>query len=193
MDGYHIPSFADWKEQDVMNIKVYQDSQGNTVYGVTDGVKVSQDSQKVCCSFTDGGEPKESMDAGGGGETWQEGLCRHREEMEMDMLRFEVEDAVLDPDALLDKEKKTEEGAAFGKANVAPASASLVHRNTLIEPFDKGQSHTYHKMKMKDTLGDRRHRKLKTAQDEPEPAAKFLARMAARGRIAACCQNDEDM
>ena len=31
------------------------------------------------------------------------------------------------------------------------------------------------------------------AQDEPEPAAKFLARIAARGRIAACCQNDEDM
>ena len=147
MDGYHIPSFADWKEQDVMNIKVYQDSQGNTVYGVTDGVKVSQDSQKVCCSFTDGGEPKESMDAGGGGETWQEGLCRHREEMEMDMLRFEVEDAVLDPDALLDKEKKTEEGAAFGKANVAPASASLVDRPPFVEPFDKGQSHTYHKLK----------------------------------------------
>ena len=153
-----------------MNIKVYQDSQGNKVYG-----------------FTDGGEPKESMDGGGGGETWQEGLCRHREEMEMDMLRFDVEDAVLDT------ETKPEDGAACGKANVAPASASLVHRNTLIEPFDKGQSHTYHKMKMKDTLGDRRHRKLKTAQDEPEPAAKFLARMAARGRIAACCQNDEDM
>jgi len=147
MDDYHIPSFAEWKEQDVMNIKVYQDSQGNKVYGVTDGAKVSQDSQKVCCSFTDGGEPKESMDAGGGGETWQEGLRRHREEMEMDMLRFEVEDAVLDPDALLDKEKKTEEGAAFGKANVAPASASLVNRNTLFEPFDKGQSHTYNKLK----------------------------------------------
>ena len=127
MDGYHIPSFADWKEQDVMNIKVYQDSQGNTVYGVTDGVKVSQDSQKVCCSFTDGGEPKESMDAGGGGETWQEGLRRHREEMEMDMLRFEVEDAVLDT------ETKTEEGA--------------VNRNTFFEPFDKGQSHTYHNLK----------------------------------------------
>jgi len=146
-----------------MNIKVYQDSQGNKVYGVTDGAKVSQDSQKVCCSFTDGGEPKESMDAGGGGETWQEGLRRHREEMEMDMLRFEVEDAVLDPDALLDQEKKTEEGAAFGKANVAPASASLVNRNTFFEPFDKGQSHTYHKMKMNDTLEDRLHRKLKTA------------------------------
>ena len=127
MDGYHIPSFADWKEQDVMNIKVYQDSQGNKVYGVTDGVKVSQDSQKVCCSFTDGGEPKESMDAGGGGETWQEGLRRHREEMEMDMLRFEVEDAVLDT------ETKTEEGA--------------VNRNTFFEPFDKGQSHTYHILK----------------------------------------------
>ena len=157
MDGYHIPSFADWKQQDVMNIKVYQDSQGNTVYGVTDGVKVSQDSQKVCCSFTDGGEPKESMDAGGGGETWQEGLCRHREEMEMDMLRFEVEDAVLDP------ETKTEEGAAFGKANVAPASASLVDRPPFVEPFDKGQSHTYHKLKTNDTLEDRLHRKLKTA------------------------------
>ena len=130
MDDYHIPSFAEWKEQDVMNIKVYQDSQGNKVYG-----------------FTDGGEPKESMDAGGGGETWQEGLRRHREEMEMDMLRFEVEDAVLDPDALLDKEKKTEEGAAFGKANVAPASASLVDRPPFFEPFDKGQSHTYHKLK----------------------------------------------
>ena len=61
--------------------------------------------------------------------------------MEMDMLRFDVEDAVLDT------ETKPEDGAAFGKANVAPASASLVHRNTLIEPFDKGQSHTYHKAK----------------------------------------------
>ena len=146
MDDYHIPSFAEWKDQDVMKIKVYQDSQGNKVYG-----------------FTDGGEPKESMDGGGGGETWQEGLRRHREEMEMDMLRFEVDDAVLDPDALLDQEKKTEEGAAFGKANVAPASASLVNRNTFFEPFDKGQSHTYHKLKTNDTLEDRLHRKLKTA------------------------------
>ena len=110
MDDYHIPSFAEWKEQDVMKIKVYQDSQGNKVYG-----------------FTDGGEPKESMDGGGGGETWQEGLRRHREEMEMDMLRFEVEDAVLDT------ETKTEEGA--------------VNRNTFFEPFDKGQSHTYHNLK----------------------------------------------
>ena len=124
MDDYHIPSFAEWKEQDVMKIKVYQDSQGNKVYG-----------------FTDGGEPKESMDGGGGGETWQEGLCRHREEMEMDMLRFEVEDAVLDT------ETKPEEGTAFGKANVAPASASLVNRNAFFEPFDIGQSRTYHNVK----------------------------------------------
>ena len=124
MRDYHIPSSIEWENQDVMKIKVYQDSQGNKVYG-----------------FTDGGEPKESMDGGGGGETWQEGLCRHREEMEMDMLRFEVEDAVLDPDP------KTEEGAAFGKANVAPASASLVDRPPFFEPFDKGQSHTYHKLK----------------------------------------------
>jgi len=146
MRDYPIPSSIEWENQDVMKIKVYQDSQGNKVYG-----------------FTDGGEPKESMDGGGGGETWQEGLRRHREEMEMDMLRFEVEDAVLDPDALLDQEKKTEEGAAFGKANVAPASASLVNRNTFFEPFDKGQSHTYHKLKTNDTLEDRLHRKLKTA------------------------------
>ena len=152
MGDYPIPSSIEWENQDVMKIKVYQDSQGNKVYG-----------------FTDGGEPMESMDGGGGGETWQEGLRRHREEMEIDMLRFEVEDAVLDPwrfeveDAVLDTETKPEDGAAFGKANVAPASASLVHRNTLIEPFDKGQSHTYHKMKMNDTLEDRLHRKLKTA------------------------------
>ena len=146
MGDYPMPSSNEWENQDVMKIKVYQDSQGNKVYGFTDGVKVSQDSQKVY-GFTDGGEPTESMDAGGGGETWQEGLRRHREEMEMDMLRFEVEDAVLDPDALLDQEKKPKEGAAFGKAN----------------------------------------------EDEPEPAAKFLARIAAQGRIAACCQNDEDM
>ena len=62
-------------------------------------------------------------------------------EMEIDMLRFELEDAVLDP------ETNTEEGAAFGKANVAPASASLVNRNTFFEPFDIGQSRTYHKLK----------------------------------------------
>ena len=90
------------------------------------------------------------------------------------MLRFELEDAVLDP------ETKTEEGAAFGKANVAPAydpvspgtladnernnfkvagiqvrsddpmsveAASLVNRSPFFEPFDKGQSHTYHILK----------------------------------------------
>ena len=142
MDDYHIPSFAEWKEQDVMKIKVYQDSQGNKVYG-----------------FTDGGEPKESMDGGGGGETWQEGLCRHREEMEMDMLRFEVEDAVLDPDALLDQEKKPKEGAAFGKANVAPASASLVDRPPFVEPFDKGQSRklTRHRKRLQRKDLDRFH------------------------------------
>ena len=140
MGDYPIPSSIEWENQDVMKIKVYQDSQGNKVYG-----------------FTDGGEPKESMDGGGGGETWQVGLRRLEKEMEIDMIRFELEDAVLD------RETNTAEGAAFGKANVAPASASLVNSNTFFEPFDKGQSHTYHKMKMNDTLEDRLHRKLKTA------------------------------
>ena len=140
MGDYPMPSSNEWENQDVMKIKVYQDSQGNKVYG-----------------FTDGGEPMESMDGGGGGETWQEGLRRVEKEMEIDMLRFELEDAVLD------RETNTAEGAAFGKANVAPASASLVNRNTFFEPFDKGQSHTYHKLKTNDTLEDRLHRKLKTA------------------------------
>jgi len=158
MGDYPMPSSNEWENQDVMKIKVYQDFQGNKVYGFTDGADAKTAESRLAMY-----EPMESMDGGGGGETWQEGLRRHREEMEMDMLRFEVEDAVLDPDALLDQEKKTEEGAAFGKANVAPASASLVNRNTFFEPFDKGQSHTYHKLKTNDTLEDRLHRKLKTA------------------------------
>ena len=152
MDDYHIPSFAEWNDQDVMKIKVYQDSQGNKVYGFTDGGDAKTAESRLAMY-----EPMESMDGGGGGETWQEGLRRVEKEMEIDMLRFELEDAVLD------RETNTAEGAAFGKANVAPASASLVNRNTLFEPFDKGQSHTYHKLKTNDTLEDRLHRKLKTA------------------------------
>ena len=147
-----MPSSNEWENQDVMKIKVYQDSQGNKVYGFTDGGDAKTAESRLAMY-----EPMESMDGGGGGETWQVGLRRHREEMEIDMLRFELEDAVLDP------ETNTKEGAAFGKANVALASASLVNRNTFFEPFDKGQSHTYHKLKTNDTLEDRLHRKLKTA------------------------------
>ena len=154
MDGYHIPSFADWKEQDVMNIKVYQDSQGNKVYGFTDGGDAKTAESRLAMY-----EPMESMDGGGGGETWQEGLRRLEKEMEIDMLRFELEDAVLDP------ETNTEEGAAFGKANVAPASASLVDRPPFVEPFDKGQSHTYHKLKTN---------KLKTKRLQRKDLDRFL-------------------
>ena len=152
MGDYPMPSSNEWENQDVMKIKVYQDSQGNKVYGFTDGGDAKTAESRLAMY-----EPMESMDGGGGGEKWQVGLRRLEKEMEIDMLRFELEDAVLDP------ETNTEEGAAFGKANVAPASASLVNRNTFFEPFDKGQSHTYHKIKTNDTLEDHLHRKLKTA------------------------------
>ena len=136
MGDYPMPSSNEWENQDVMKIKVYQDSQGNKVYGFTDGADAKTAESRLAMY-----EPMESMDGGGGGETWQVGLRRLEKEMEIDMLRFELEDAVLDP------ETNTEEGAAFGKANVAPASASLVNRNTFFEPFDIGQSRTYHNVK----------------------------------------------
>ena len=71
----------------------------------------------------------------------RERLKREENEMEIDMLCYELEDAYFD------SQTNTEEGAAFGKANVAPASASLVNHNTLFEPFDIGQSRTYHNLK----------------------------------------------
>ena len=152
MGDYPTPSSDVWENQDVMKFEAYQDSTGKNVYDFDPGMMRKTAESRLAMY-----EPMESMDGGGGGETWQVGLRRLEKEMEIDMLRFELEDAVLD------RETNTAEGAAFGKANVAPASASLVNRNTFFEPFDKGQSHTYHKLKTNDTLEDRLHRKLKTA------------------------------
>ena len=136
MGDYPMPSFDVWQNQDVMKFEAYQDSTGKNVYDFDPGMMRKTAESRLAMY-----EPMESMDGGGGGETWQVGLRRLENEMEIDMLRFELEDAVLDP------ETNTEEGAAFGKATVAPASASLVNRKTFFEPFDIGQSRTYHNLK----------------------------------------------
>ena len=46
MGDYPIPSSIEWENQDVMKIKVYQDSQGNKVYGFTDGGEPATDKEQ---------------------------------------------------------------------------------------------------------------------------------------------------